>query len=99
MLVLKTTLATNQAHAEGAAAMAANVPGIKLVEEASVPRNHRRWPEAMRSMIEIDGGQRVLFPTLFWRYFDPYILELATEFPDVAGFSTLVGFIKKRRSS
>jgi len=73
----------NQAHAEGAAAMAANVPGIKLVEEASVPET-TAVAEAMRSMIEIDGA-KVLFPTSFG-YFDPYILELATEFPDVQFF-------------
>jgi simple sugar transport system substrate-binding protein len=73
----------NQAHAEGAAAMAANVPGIKLVEEASVPET-TAVAEAMRSMIEIDGA-KVLFPTSFG-YFDPYILELAEEFPDVQFF-------------
>ena len=73
----------NQAHAEGAAAMIANVPGIKLVEEASVPET-TAVAEAMRSMIEIDGA-KVLFPTSFG-YFDPYILELAEEFPEVQFF-------------
>jgi basic membrane protein A len=73
----------NQAHAEGAAAMAASVPGIKLVEEASVPET-TAVAEAMRSMIEIDGA-KVLFPTSFG-YFDPYILEMAEEFPDVQFF-------------
>jgi basic membrane protein A len=38
----------------------------------------------MRSMIEIDGA-KVLFPTSFG-YFDPYILELAEEFPEVQFF-------------
>jgi len=73
----------NQAHAEGAAAMVANVPGIQIVEEASVPET-TAVAETMRSMIEIDGA-KVLFPTSFG-YFDPYILELATEFPDVQFF-------------
>ncbi len=73
----------NQAHALGAAAMAANVPGITLVEEASVPESSS-VAEAMRSMIEIDGA-KVLFPTSFG-YFDPYILELASEFPEVQFF-------------
>jgi basic membrane protein A and related proteins len=73
----------NQAHAEGAAAMAANVPGIKLVEEASVPET-TAVAEAMRSMIEIDGA-KVLFPTSFG-YFDPHILALAAEFPEVQFF-------------
>ena len=72
----------NQAHAEGAAAMAA-VPGIKIIEEASVPETTAVL-ETMRSMIEIDGAQ-VLFPTSFG-YFDPYILELAAEFPEVQFF-------------
>ena len=73
----------NQAHAEGAAAMLANVPGIKIVEEASVPET-TAVAETMRSMIEIDGA-KVLFPTSFG-YFDPYILELAAEFPEVQFF-------------
>ena len=72
----------NQAHAEGGQAMA-EVPGIKIVEEASVPETSAVI-ETMRSMIEIDGAA-VLFPTSFG-YFDPYILELAAEFPDVQFF-------------
>jgi basic membrane protein A len=73
----------NQAHAEGAAAMVANVPGIRLVEEASVPET-TAVAETMRGMIEIDGAQ-VLFPTSFG-YFDPHILALAEEFPEVQFF-------------
>jgi simple sugar transport system substrate-binding protein len=73
----------NQAHAEGALAMAANVAGIQIVEEASVPETSA-VAESMRSMIEIDGAT-ALFPTSFG-YFDPYILELATEFPEVQFF-------------
>jgi simple sugar transport system substrate-binding protein len=73
----------NQAHAEGAAAMAANVPGIRIVEEASVPET-TAVAETMRSMIEIDGA-KVLFPTSFG-YFDPHILTLAAEFPEVQFF-------------
>lgn len=72
----------NQAHAEGAAAMA-EIPGIKILEEASVPET-TAVAETMRSMIEIDGA-KVLFPTSFG-YFDPYILELAVEFPEVQFF-------------
>lgn len=73
----------NQAHAEGAAAMAQNVPGIKIVEEASVPET-TAVAETMRNMIELDGA-KVLFPTSFG-YFDPYILEMAKEFPEVQFF-------------
>lgn len=72
----------NQAHAEGAKAMAA-VPGIKIIEEASVPETAAVL-ETMRSMIEIDGAS-VIFPTSFG-YFDPYMLELAAEFPEVQFF-------------
>ncbi len=73
----------NQAHAEGAAAMAKNVSGIKLVEEASVPET-TAVAETMRNMIQVDGA-KALFPTSFG-YFDPYILEMAKEFPDVQFF-------------
>ena len=73
----------NQAHAEGAAAMMTNVPGIRIVEEASVPET-TAVAETMRSMIEIDGA-KVLFPTSFG-YFDPYILEMAEQFPEVQFF-------------
>lgn len=72
----------NQAHAKGAQAMAA-VSGIRIVEEASVPET-TAVAETMRSMIEVDGA-KVLFPTSFG-YFDPYILELAPEFPEVQFF-------------
>lgn len=72
----------NQAHAEGAQAMAA-VPGIRIVEEASVPETTAVL-ETMRNMIEIDGAT-VIFPTSFG-YYDPYILELAEEFPEVQFF-------------
>ncbi|MFK8183006.1 MAG: BMP family ABC transporter substrate-binding protein [Phormidesmis sp.] len=72
----------NQAHAEGAQAMAA-IPGIKIVEEANVPETSAVL-ETMRSMIEIDRAT-VLFPTSFG-YYDPHILELAQEFPEVQFF-------------
>ena len=72
----------NQSHAAGAQAMAA-VPGIRIVEEANVPESSAVL-ETMRSMIEIDGAT-VLFPTSFG-YYDPYILELAEEFPEVQFF-------------
>ncbi|MEL6334372.1 MAG: BMP family ABC transporter substrate-binding protein, partial [Cyanobacteria bacterium J06626_26] len=52
-------------------------------EEASVPETTAVL-ETMRNMIEIDGAT-VLFPTSFG-YFDPYMLELAAEFPEVQFF-------------
>lgn len=72
----------NQAHAEGAAAMA-QVPGIKIIEEANVPETNA-VQETMRGMIELDGAT-VLFPTSFG-YFDPHILEMAKQFPEVQFF-------------
>jgi simple sugar transport system substrate-binding protein len=72
----------NQAHAEGAAAIAA-LPGVKLVEQASVPETNE-VQEAMRSMIDQDGA-KALFPTSFG-YFDPHILDIAKQYPDVQFF-------------
>jgi basic membrane protein A and related proteins len=72
----------NQAHAEGAAAIA-KLPGVKVVEQANVPETTEAQ-EAMRNMIEQDGAT-VLFPTSFG-YFDPHILKIAEEFPKVQFF-------------
>lgn len=72
----------NQSHAQGAAAVA-ELAGIKIVEQANVPET-QAVQETMREMIEIDGA-KVLFPTSFG-YFDPHILEIAEEFPDVQFF-------------
>ena len=72
----------NQSHAEGAAAVA-ELPGVKVIEQANVPET-QAVQETMREMIEIDGAT-VLFPTSFG-YFDPHILEIAEEFPDVQFF-------------
>ncbi len=69
----------NQAHAEGAAGIA-KLRGVKIVEQASVPET-TEVQEAMRSMIEQDGAT-ILFPTSFG-YFDPHVLNVAQEYPDV----------------
>ncbi len=69
----------NQAHAEGAAGIA-KIPGVKIVEQASVPET-TEVQEAMRSMIEQDGAT-ILFPTSFG-YFDPHILKVAQDYPEV----------------
>lgn len=69
----------NQAHAQGAAAIA-KLPGVKIVEQASVPETNE-VQEVMRSMIEQDGA-KYLFPTSFG-YFDPHILKMAKEYPDI----------------
>ena len=70
----------NQAHAEGAKAVAASVPGIKLREEENVPETVA-VQKTMESMINLDGA-KVIFPTSFG-YFDPHILTLAQKYPDV----------------
>ncbi|MFM7753758.1 MAG: BMP family ABC transporter substrate-binding protein [Cyanobium sp.] len=69
----------NQAHAEGATALA-KMAGIKVVEEANVPET-TAVVETMRNMIEVDGAT-LLFPTSFG-YFDPHVLKLAQEYPNV----------------
>ena len=53
---------------------------MKSVEEANVPEN-TSVEETMRNMIEQDGVT-VLFPTSFG-YFDPHILKIAKEYPEV----------------
>lgn len=71
----------NQAHAEGAAGIA--IPGIRIIEEANVPET-TAVEESMRNMIEEDGAT-VLFPTSFG-YYDPHILKIAQEYPEVQFF-------------
>jgi basic membrane protein A and related proteins len=73
----------NQAHAQGAAGLAEKFDWVKIVEEANVPET-TAVAESMRSMIDIDGA-KVLFPTSFG-YFDPHILKMAEEYPDVQFF-------------
>jgi basic membrane protein A len=69
----------NQAHSEGSAGVA-KLPGVKTVEEASVPETNA-VQETMLNMINLDGA-KVLFPTSYG-YFDPHILKVAKEFPDI----------------
>lgn len=72
----------NQAHAEGAAGIA-KLPGVKIVEQASVPETNE-VQEVMRNMIEVDKVNAI-FPTSFG-YFDPHILAVAKEFPEIQFF-------------
>lgn len=74
----------NQAHAEGAKGMAEKLAGqVRLTEQASVPETSE-VAEAMRSMIDTEGAI-ALFPTSFG-YFDPHILKMAAEYPEVQFF-------------
>ncbi len=70
----------NQAHFEGKEGIAGLV---ETVDEENVPET-TAVQESMRAMIDLDGAN-VLFPTSFG-YFDPHILEVATEYPDVQFF-------------
>lgn len=72
----------NQSHAEGKTGVS-TLSGIKTVEEASVPET-TAVEETMRNMIQQDGVQ-ALFPTSYG-YYDPHILKLAKEFPNVQFF-------------
>lgn len=67
----------NQAHAEGAKALA-SMPGIKVLEEEKVAET-MDVQRTMESMINMDGAS-VLFPTSYG-YFDPHVLKLAEKFP------------------
>ncbi len=69
----------NQAHAEGAAAVAM-MDGVTVVEEENVAETVD-VQNAMESMINFDGAS-LIFPTSFG-YFDPHILEVAPNYPDV----------------
>jgi basic membrane protein A and related proteins len=69
----------NQAHAEGAKAVA-SLPGVSLVEEEKVPET-MDVQRTMESMINLEGA-KVLFPTSFG-YFDPHVLKIAEKYPQV----------------
>ncbi len=69
----------NQAHAIGAAAVK-KMPGVKVTEEEKVPETID-VQKTMKSMIEVDGAN-LIFPTSFG-YFDPHVLKVAKEYPNV----------------
>lgn len=69
----------NQAHAEGAKAVA-KLDGVRIREEEKVPETID-VQKTMESMINLDGA-KLIFPTSFG-YFDPHILKVAEKYPDV----------------
>ncbi|KAM3090967.1 BMP family ABC transporter substrate-binding protein [Phormidesmis sp. 146-35] len=71
----------NQAHSLGKEGLKSL--NVKTVDQASVPET-TEVQEAMRNMIEQDKAT-VLFPTSFG-YFDPHILKLAADYPEVQFF-------------
>ncbi len=72
----------NQAHFEGKEGVS-KVSGVKTVEQANVPET-TEVQEVMLNMINQDDVT-VLFPTSFG-YFDPHILKIAQENPEVQFF-------------
>lgn len=72
----------NQAHFEGKEGVS-KLGGVKTFEQASVPETNE-VQEVMLSMINQDGAN-ILFPTSFG-YFDPHILKIAVDTPDVQFF-------------
>ncbi|OAI42289.1 ABC transporter substrate-binding protein [Planctomycetaceae bacterium SCGC AG-212-D15] len=69
----------NQAHAEGAAAVK-KMPGVNVLEEEKVAET-LDVQKTMKSMIEMDKAT-LIFPTSFG-YFDPHVLKLAKEYPNI----------------
>lgn len=69
----------NQAHAEGAAAIA-KLDGVSIQEEEKVAET-MDVQRTMESMINLDGAS-VIFPTSFG-YFDPHVLKIAEKHPEV----------------
>lgn len=75
----KSDYGWNQAQATGADAIR-SLPGVKVVEQESVPET-KEVQEAMRNMIDQDGAN-VVIPTSFG-YFDPHVLTVAKDYPQV----------------
>lgn len=69
----------NQAHAE-AAAVIKGMEGVIVIEEENVAET-QDVQQTMESMINFDGAT-LLFPTSFG-YFNPHILTVAPNYPDV----------------
>ena len=69
----------NQAQAQAAAALR-KMPGIKVVEEESVPETVA-VQKSMEAMIRQDKAG-LIFPTSFG-YFDPHMLAMAAKYPQV----------------
>ena len=69
----------NQSHAVAAAALK-QIPGMKVVEEENVPET-AAVAKTMKSLITLDGAS-LIFGTSFG-YFDPFMIDMAREFPKV----------------
>ena len=71
----------NQAHAAGAAAVK-KMAGVKVVEEEKVA-DTEDVQKTMKSMIKLDKAGSRLLPTPAFGYYDPHVLRLAVQFPEV----------------
>ncbi|MEM6665048.1 MAG: BMP family ABC transporter substrate-binding protein, partial [Pseudomonadota bacterium] len=69
----------NQAHAVAMDIIKA-VDTVSVIEEESVPETDA-VAQSMESMINLDGAN-MIFGTSFG-YFDPFMVDLATKYPDV----------------
>jgi len=69
----------NQAHAV-AMDIIKGVPGVTVIEEENVPESDA-VAQTMESMINLDGANVVLGTS--FGYFDPFMIDLATKYPDV----------------
>lgn len=65
----------NQAHALGIASLKGGMPGVKVIEEASVPETVA-VQQTMKDMINQDGAT-VLFPTSAWMVLRPPVNDIA----------------------
>lgn len=69
----------NEAHADGAAAVA-KIPGVTVIENENVPETNKA-DQAMESMINLKGAT-LLFPTSYG-YFDKSVQNIAKKYPNV----------------
>jgi simple sugar transport system substrate-binding protein len=84
----------NQAHAQGAAAVA-KLSGVKVLEEEKVPET-ADVQKTMASMINLDGAT-LLFPTSFG-YFDPHVLKSTGQYSG-GNLLTCRGAVSRRETS
>jgi len=69
----------NQGHAV-AIEVLKSVPGVTVIEEENVPETDA-VAKSMESMINLDGANLILGTS--FGYFDPFMIDMATQYPDV----------------
>jgi basic membrane protein A len=73
----------NQAQSEGAAELAKEIPGVKIIEAEQVPETVA-VQKTMESMIQLNGAS-VIFATSYG-YFSPHVIKMAKKYPAVDFF-------------